>query len=69
MTESDLLNVNLARLNAAIARASIRALGMQAENAQCAHRGEAMVYGKRHFWDLIASEGLDHNSVIVATRP
>ena len=53
----------IATLNAAVARANIRAIAMQAENIQRVHRGEAIAYGEQAFLALIDDEGLDYNAV------
>ncbi len=51
-------------VNAAIARALIRAQGMTAENLQRVHREESMAYTNEAFEKLIDEEGIGHNSVI-----
>jgi hypothetical protein len=51
-------------LNAAVARALIRALGMQAENMQRHYRGEAMAFVQGDFDNLTLEEGIEHNAII-----
>lgn len=51
-------------IQAAAARATIRALGMQAENQQRAALGQAMAYREEDFVALIDDEGIGHNAVI-----
>ncbi len=48
--------------------AMIEALGMQAENAQRIHRGEAMAYDEAAFDAVINKYGLDHNSIVSFLR-
>ena len=55
-------------VQAAVARALIRAFGMVAENAQRAHRDESMSYSQEDFDKLIAEEGIGHNDVVNALR-
>lgn len=58
-----------ALLNAAVARAMIRAMGMQAENQQREHIGGAPAYSELHFLKVIDEEGIGDNSAILMTRP
>lgn len=51
-------------INAAVARALIRALGMLAENMQRHHREESMAFVQGHFENLILQEGIEHNAII-----
>ena len=44
--------------------AVIKALGMNADNAQRAHRGESMAWTSADFDALIEIEGIHHNAVI-----
>ena len=53
-------------VNAAVARALIRAQGMTAENLQRVHRGESMAYTNEDFEKLIDDEGVGHNSVLLS---
>jgi hypothetical protein len=53
-----------ADLNARIARATIRAMGMQAENMNRIHRGESMAYIEDDFVNVINEEGIGYNQVI-----
>jgi len=48
-----------AELNAAVARALIRAMGMQAENQRRALHGESPAYIEEHFLNVIDSEGIE----------
>ena len=51
-------------VNAAVARALIRALGMTAENMQQAQWEEPMAYTDKDFNKLLDEEGIGHNSVL-----
>jgi hypothetical protein len=53
-------------VNAAIARALIRAQGMTAENLQRVHREESVAYTNEAFEKLIDEEGIGSNSVILS---
>ena len=55
-----------ADVNARVARALIRAMGMQAENLHRHHRDETVAYTEQDFVDLIDEEGIGHNPVILA---
>jgi hypothetical protein len=50
-------------VGADIARALIRAMGMQAENQDREHRGAAPAYTEKAFFDIIDEEGIGYNSV------
>ena len=52
-------------VNAASARATIRAAAMTAENNDRAIRGESMAYPESAFTALIEEEGIGHNSVLI----
>jgi hypothetical protein len=67
--QHDDLERRTAILMAAICRANIRAIGMQAENMQRAHQGEAMAYPEQAFRALIDEEGLGWNDVMERLRP
>ena len=54
---------NTAYVLSQIACAVIEAMGMQAENQQRAHRGEAMAYRENDFNALIEKYGIHHNAV------
>ena len=54
-----------AMVSASVACAMIRAMGMQAENEQRKHRGEAMAYTEADFVALIDSEAIGYNSVVM----
>lgn len=54
----------IALLNAALMRANIRAIAMQAENILRVHRGEAIAYGEHAFAALIEEEGLGYEEVM-----
>ena len=51
-------------MNASVARAMIRALGMQAENDHRKYRSEPMAYGEGDFLNVIDLEGIGHNAVV-----
>jgi hypothetical protein len=51
-------------INAAVARALIRAAGMTAENMERATHGHSMAYAEETFCALINEEGIGHNSVV-----
>lgn len=51
-------------VNASVARAMIRALGMQAENDNRKYRGEPMAYGEGDILSVIDLEGIGHNAVM-----
>jgi len=53
-------------VNAAAARAMIRAMGMDAQNRQCWRRGDVTAYGEAAFVALIDEEGISHNAVMMA---
>ena len=57
-------NQKAAFINAAVARATIRALAMHAENMQREGLGQSMAYREEDFLGLIAEEGLHHNAVV-----
>jgi hypothetical protein len=59
---SDERNIVIAQ--GCIARATIRAMGMQAENQQRAARGESPAYGEEHFLKVIDEECAGWNSII-----
>lgn len=52
-----------AYLNAAVARASIRAMGMQARNAQCEISNQRPMYMEEEFMAVILQEGIGYNDV------
>ena len=54
----------VAMANAAIARAMIQAMAMQAENQLRAHQGLAPAYTEASFVNLIELEGISHNQII-----
>lgn len=54
----------IAILMAAIARANIRAVGMQSENIQRVHLGQSIAYGEHAFVSLIGEEGLEPTQVM-----
>jgi hypothetical protein len=56
------------RVSAAVARALIRAMGMQAENQRRESRGEAQAHDEAAFEKLIYDEGIDWNSIVEMTR-
>jgi hypothetical protein len=58
-----------ALLNAAVARAAIRAMGMQAENMIRHKRGETMAYSEEAFLKILEDECIGTNSAIMMTRP
>ena len=58
-----------ALLNAAVARAAIRAMGMQAENMIRHKRGESLAYDENAFLEVIDGECIGYNSAIMMTRP
>jgi hypothetical protein len=49
-----------------IARAQIRAMGMQAENAHRKYRSEYPAYTEFDFSNLIDDEGISENAIIAA---
>jgi len=51
-------------VNASVARALIKAMGMQAENLQRQHLGESVTYPDSAFVALIDDEGIGWNTVI-----
>ena len=55
---------NIAYINAQIACAMIKAMGMTAENKQREILGQSMAYSADMFFDLIEEHGLGHNSII-----
>ncbi len=57
------MNENVAIVNASVARAMIRAMGMQAENKQREVTGNSMAYTEQAFNDIIIEEGIDWNTV------
>lgn len=65
---NDRLVRNALTLQAAIVRAHIRALGMQAENMQREHRGQSMAYGIEAFERVIGEEAIGVNYVIEMLR-
>jgi len=62
------MNRNETIINAAVARALILAMGMQAENLQREHRGESMAYVEIDFKRLIDQEGIGANGVVLFLR-
>jgi hypothetical protein len=52
-----------AMINARCATAMIRAMGMQAENAQRQHRGESLAYNEEAFLQVIEEEGTHWNAI------
>jgi hypothetical protein len=69
MTEDTQVIRGCALLNAAVARAAIRAMGMQAENMIRYRRGEALAYDEAAFIGVIKEETIGYNSAIRMTRP
>lgn len=65
---NDRLTAQLAQLNAAVARAQIRAMGMQAENESRQNRGESPAYVEEDFVRVIDDEGIGFNQAVMATR-
>lgn len=51
-------------MNARVARATIRAMGMQAENLNRCHRGESIAFVEDDFANVINEEGIGHNQVV-----
>ena len=62
-------NARAAIVFAAAARALIRAMGMEAENAIRLRRGEALAYDGEAYERLLVEEGIGHNQVMEALRP
>ncbi|MFA5344774.1 MAG: hypothetical protein WC315_00665 [Candidatus Omnitrophota bacterium] len=60
------MDEQVATLNASVARALIRAMGMQAENQDRLARGLAIAYTEQAFVDVINDEGLGYNSVRIS---
>jgi hypothetical protein len=56
-------------VQAAVARALIRAFGMVAENLEHYRRKEPLPYGLVTFEALVAEEGIGHNQVLNSLRP
>ncbi len=57
------MDERVATVSADIARALIRAMGMQAENQDREHRGASPAYTEKAFVDIIDEEGIGYNSV------
>jgi hypothetical protein len=55
-------------VQAAVARALIRAFGMVAANMEREHRGHSLAYGEEAFERLVVEEGIGHNQVLMALR-
>ena len=51
-------------VNASVARALIRAMGMQSENQSRKYRGEPVAYSESDFVNVIDLEGIGHNAVM-----
>ena len=54
----------VAMVQAAVARANIQLVGMQATNAERASNGMAPAYDEEAFFSVINEEGLSPNSVV-----
>lgn len=61
---NEILLKNLTIANAAVARAIIRALGMQAENMQREILGYSMAYDEDAFLSLINEECIGYNDIL-----
>lgn len=61
-------NDKAALVQAASARALIRAMGMQAENAILLHRGGSPPYRLVDFEALVEDEGIGHSDVMEVLR-
>lgn len=59
----------VALLNAAVMRANIRVIAMQAENLRRIHCGEQIAYDESAFIAIINEEGIDYNTVMGMVRP
>jgi hypothetical protein len=57
-----------AAVNAAAARAVIKAMGMMAANQAQASRGQGPEFLQKDFDDLIDTEGLNYNTVTTTLR-
>lgn len=55
-------------LNAMSAAATIKAMGMNAENQGCIFRGETLLYGEEAFNAVIEEHGLGYNAVLSHLR-
>lgn len=55
-------------INAMVANAMIKAMGMQAENTDRANRGLTVAYNDETFFNLIDEHGIGHNNVIQYLR-
>jgi hypothetical protein len=55
-------------VQAAAARALIRAFGMVAANMERERHGHSLAYGEEAFERLVVEEGLGHNQVVLALR-
>lgn len=60
--------LKLARIMARCTTALIRAMGMQAENQQREHQGNAMAYDEAAFLKIIEEEGTHWNSICDVLR-
>ena len=58
-----MMDVQILLINAAIARANIRAMGMVSENIFRTHRGETIAYGEHAFASLIEEEQIGREEV------
>lgn len=63
MTDSNDNALRVAHLNASVARAMIKALGMQAENMRRAAMGDSIAYKEIDFLNLIEEEGISPDGV------
>ena len=61
-------DIRYASVNASIARAMIRAMGMTAENEQRKAVGHSMAYTEDSFLLIIEEEVIGYNSVIMQLR-
>ncbi len=50
-------------INARVATAMIRAMGMQAENQHRTHRGDQIAYDETAFLNVIEEEGVHWNAI------
>lgn len=55
-------------INAAVARAMITAMGMQADNDQCKYEGKPMAWTKIDFDQIPEREGICHNPIVELLR-
>jgi hypothetical protein len=55
--------IKLGRVMSACTTAMIRAMGMQAENQQRIHQGNALAYDEKAFENVIIEEGVHWNAI------